>query len=201
MRILAFLILPLVLASLQHAFAQGNAFADARLPADSVEVKPHDPPATASPWQLPKAGDRLYDAEKEGQIKKENEAAARGRSHLVHVFERGVFIGYETISVETPPKSPAKAHDSPFFTQNPKLPPDAVELAAGEHPDKSNFFQTRPDTPPPELPLGLVLVRVFQGKTFVGWDHRLCFTEARHHARYFAANESLNCGPAESISR
>jgi S1-C subfamily serine protease len=71
-------------------FAQGTVVSNDRLPFASIELKPHDPPATSTPWQLPKPGDPLYDAEKEAEIKNNKQ------SHLVHMFERGVFKGYAT---------------------------------------------------------------------------------------------------------
>jgi hypothetical protein len=126
-----------------------------RLPPSSIELKPHDPPATDQPWQLPKPGDPLYDAQKETQIK-------TGHSGLVHVFERGVFKEYGSI---TPVPPPMKRH-SAVFIENANLPPDAVELSPNEHPDRSTFFQTRPQM---NAPPGRIVVRVFQGKTFLGW--------------------------------
>src|SRR5713226_205395 len=67
---------------------QGGVVVTDRLPPSSIETKRHDPLATSTPWELPKPGDPLYDADKEAEIKKNKQ------SHLVHVFERGVFKGY-----------------------------------------------------------------------------------------------------------
>ncbi len=69
----------------------------------AIELKRNDPPATSTPWQLPKPGDPLYDAEKEAQIKREN-ASQKENSRLVRVFERGVFKGYDTLSWGEPAK-------------------------------------------------------------------------------------------------
>src|SRR5947207_6159528 len=98
MRALSYLAALALVTPLQCVVAQDRVVTDAKLPADSIELKRSDPPATSTPWQLPKSGDPLYDAEKEAQIKKESEAKVKGNSHLVHVFERGVFKGYETLS-------------------------------------------------------------------------------------------------------
>jgi hypothetical protein len=148
----------------QRVLAQGTAFIDDRLPPASVELKPHDSPATATPWELPKPGDPLYDAKKEADIKNNN------HSHWAHAFERGVFKGYVTITSGPPPEATAKKTDS-AFTPNPRLPPDAVELSSSEHGDKSDYFQTRPETRPANVPSGYILVRVFHGKTFLGWTY------------------------------
>jgi hypothetical protein len=164
------LALAIFLVTASAAFAQGRAFSDARLPDDSIEVKPHDPPSTSTPWQLPKPGDPLYDAAREAQIKKENEANVKGNSHLVRVFERGVFKGYDTLSFARPGEAPGKKMDS-AFTPNSKLPPDAVELSSSEHPDKSDYFPTRPKTRPANVPEDFIPVRVFQGKNLIGWTY------------------------------
>jgi transcriptional regulator with XRE-family HTH domain len=55
------------------------------------------------------------------------------------------------------------------FTANPDLPPDAVEMISTS--DKSDFFQTRPKTRPANVPSYEIPVRVFQGKTFIGWTY------------------------------
>src|SRR6266404_2910329 len=162
MRIPQFLVTLAIVASLPRVLAQGTVFTDDRLPPSSIEMKPHDPPATSTPWRLPKPGDPLYDVEKEAQVKDPR------RFHLVHVFERGVFKGYATLTSGPPPEAPAKKMDS-AFTPNPSLPPDAVELSSSAHADKSDYFQPRPKTRPPNVPAGCIPVRVFQGKTFIGW--------------------------------
>jgi hypothetical protein len=159
-----------LIGPLQCMFAQGRAFSDARLPADSIELKPNDAPATSKPWQLPKPGDLLYDPAKEAQIKEEKNAKVKGNSCSVHVFERGVFKGYETLNWGRPPEPPAKKMGS-GFTPNPDLPSDAVELSSSEQPDKSDYFPTRPETRSPNVPPDFILVRVFQGKTFIGWTY------------------------------
>jgi hypothetical protein len=170
MRALSYLAALALTTPLQCVFPQGRVATEARLPADSIELKRNDPPATSTTWQLPKPGDPLYDAEKEAQIKKENEAKVKGNSHLVHVFERGVFKGYETLSWGRPGEAAAKKMGS-VFTPNPHLPLDAVELSSSEQADKSDYFQTRPKTRPVNVPLDYIPVRVFQGKTFVGWTY------------------------------
>ena len=164
MRAPSFVVALTVIAPLQWAFAQGRVFSDSKLPADSIELKPNDAPATLKPWQLPKPGDSLYDAQKEAQIKKENGARVKGNSHLVHVFERGVFKGYETLSWGQPAKKMGSA-----FTPNPDLPPDAVELSASEQPDKSDYFSSRPNTRPPNVLPDYIAVRVFHRGKLIGW--------------------------------
>lgn len=164
MRARQILIALAVAAPLQCLIAQGEVFVSDKLPLASIELKPHDPPATSTPWQLPKPGDPLYDAKKEAQIKNSKQ------SHLAHVFERGVFKGYATVTSGPPPEPPAKEMNS-AFTPNPKLPPDAVELSSSEHSDKSDYFQTRPKTRPANVPPDYIPVRVFQGKKFIGWSY------------------------------
>lgn len=154
----------------QPLFGQGTVVSDDRLPPDSIELKRNDPPATSTPWQLPKPEDPLYDAQKEAQIKRENDAKVKGNSHLVRVFERGVFKGYDMLSWGRPGEAPAKKMGS-ASTPNPKLPPDAVELSASEQPEKSDYFPTRPKTRPANVPPDYIPVRVFQGKTFIGWTY------------------------------
>ena len=160
-------LLPVTLAIFRALplFGQGTVVSDSRLPPDSIELKRNDPPATSTPWRLPKPGDPLYDAEKEAEIKKENQAKDKTKSHhLVHVFQRGVFKGYETLSWGQP------AHKTgSVFMPNPDLPTDAVQLSASEQVDKSHFFPTCPDRRPPNVPDDYIPVRVFQGKTFIGW--------------------------------
>jgi hypothetical protein len=129
------------------------------LPPHSLELKAGEPPATSTPWQLPKPGDPLYDTKKEAEMKN------NPKSQWAHVFERGVFKGYGTVTSGPPP---ANKMDS-MFTPNPSLPPDAVELSSSEHGDKSDYFETRPKTRPPNVPPDCIPVRVFQGKTFLGW--------------------------------
>lgn len=88
-----YLLIAFVLAlSVHRSPAQGIAYSDGRLPQASIELKPHDPPATSTPWRLPKPGDPLYDR------KKEAETRNAARTHTVHVFERGVFKGYATLN-------------------------------------------------------------------------------------------------------
>jgi hypothetical protein len=130
-----------------------------------------------TPWQLPKPGDPLYDAAKEAQIKKENAANPKETSHhLVRVFERGVFKGYETLSWGQPAKKMSSA-----FIPNADLPPDAVELSSSEQAHKSDYFPTRPKRRPPNAPDEHIPVRVFQGKTFIGWTYMSKENVARLH--------------------
>lgn len=100
--------LAILLLSVLCAFGQPTVVPDDKLPPDSIELKRNDPPATSTPWQLPKPGDPLYDAAKEAQIKRENAAKVKGNSHLVHTFERGVFKGYDTLVGGDPEKSPPR---------------------------------------------------------------------------------------------
>jgi hypothetical protein len=153
-----------VAAQLHCMIAQGEVSVSEKLPPASIELKAHDPPATSTPWQLPKPGDPLYNAKKEAEIKNSKQ------SHLVHVFERGVFKGYATLTSGPLPDRPAKEIQT-AFTSNPKLPPNAVELSSSEHADKSDYFQTRPKTRPANVPADYILVRVFQGKKFIGWSY------------------------------
>ena len=165
MRVILVVISLLIAALPRWAFAQGTVVSDDRLPPASIELKRNDPPATSTPWLLPKPGDPLYDAEKEAQIKRESAAKSKETTHgLVHVFERGVFKGYETLQWG----NPAKKMDS-AFTPNPKLPPDAIELSSAEHADKSDYFATRPKRHPWNVPDDYVAVRVFHRGKLIGW--------------------------------
>jgi hypothetical protein len=143
--------------------AQGEVFVSDKLPPRSIELKPHDPPATAIPWQLPKPGHSLYDAKKEADIKNNK------HSSWARAFERGVFKGYVTITSGPRRDPPGKKMDS-AFTANPKLPPDAVELSASEQPDKSDYFQARPKLRPANVPDDFVAVRVFHRGKLIGWS-------------------------------
>ncbi len=158
----------ILLLSVSGAFAQGTMVSDDRLPPDSIELKRNDPPATSTPWQLPKPGEPLYDADKEAQIKRENQNLATKKEkpthHLVRAYERGVFKGYETVQWG----ELAKKLDDPF-TPNPKLPPDAVELSSAARPDKSDFFPTRPERRPWNVPDDYIAVRVFHRGKVIGW--------------------------------
>jgi len=167
-RVLISFAFAMVAAVAQPLFAQGTVVSDDRLPPDSIELKRNDAPATSMPWQLPKPGDPLYDGEKEAQIKRENGATAKGNSHLVHVFERGVFKGYQTLSWGKPGERPAKEMND-AFTANATLPPDAVELSASAEPDKRDYFPTRPKTRPPNVPPNCIAVRVFHRGKLIGW--------------------------------
>jgi hypothetical protein len=167
----------ILLLSASCALAQRTVVPDDRLPPDSIELKRNDPPATSRPWQLPKPGDPLYKAEKEAQIKKENAAKTKETSHhLVHVFERGVFKGYETLSWGEPAKKMGSV-----FISNPDLPPDAVELSSSEPAEKSDYFHTRPERRPPNVPDDHIPVRVFQRKTLIGWTYMSKEAVARLH--------------------
>ena len=161
----ATLFITLVTAALfKYACAQ-TVVGDDRLPPDSIELKRNDPPATSTPWQLPKPGDPHYDAAKEAQIKRENEHKDKTVTHhLVRTYERGVFKGYDTLQWG----EPAKKMDDPF-TPNPKLPPDAVELSAAAHPDKSDYFPSRPEKRPWNIPDDYIAVRVFHRGKVIGW--------------------------------
>src|SRR3954462_8540549 len=89
------------IALLTYACAQ-TVVSDDRMPPDSIELKRNDPPATPTPWQLPKPGDPHYDAVKEAQIKSDNEPKDKAVTHhLVRTYERGVFKGYDTLQWES----------------------------------------------------------------------------------------------------
>jgi hypothetical protein len=163
MRIALLLLALAVVAQWQRLFAQGAVVSDAKLPFASIELKRNDPPATSTPWRLPKPGDPLYDAKKEAAIKNDRQ------SHLVHVFERGVFKGYATLTSNPSPEKRAKEmHDA--FTPNSELPADAVELSASARPDKSDYGPTRPKTHPANIPSDYIPVRVFHRGHFIGWS-------------------------------
>jgi hypothetical protein len=160
----AFFITLVTIALLKYACAQ-TVVSDDRLPPDSIELKRNDPPATSTPWQLPNPGDPHYDAAKEAQIRRENEHKDKAVTHhLVRTYERGVFKGYDTLQWG----EPAKKMDDPF-TPNPKLPPDAVELSAAAHPDKSGYFPSRPEKRPWNIPDDYIAVRVFHSGKMIGW--------------------------------
>ena len=148
----------------QCVFAQNNAAVAEKLPPYSIELRAQDPPATATPWQLPKPGDALYDAEQEALVKDPE------HTHVARIYERGVFIGYKTVTAGPLPKELAQEQHSQF-APNSKLPVDAVELSASEHPDKSDYFQKRPKKRPANVPPNCIPVRVFQGTTFMGWTY------------------------------
>lgn len=167
-RVLISFVFAMVAAAAQPLFAQGTVVSDDKLPSNSIELKRNDAPATTTPWQLPKPGDPLYDAAKEAQIKKDNEAKDKGNSHLLHVFERGVFKGYETLSWGGSRERPAREMND-AFTPNAKLPPDAVELSASARPYRSDYFPTRPKTRPPNVPPDCIAVRVFHREKVIGW--------------------------------
>jgi hypothetical protein len=157
-------VLALLLLSMACAFAQ-TVVSDGRLPADSIELKRDDPPATSTPWTLPEPGDPLYDAKKEAQIKKENAAKSKERTHhLVHVFERGVFKGYEELEWGKPAKKMGSS-----FTPNPDLPADSIELSSTEEPNRSDYFPSRPEKRPWNVPDDYIAVRVFHRGKLVGW--------------------------------
>jgi len=164
MTIQSVLITLAMIALTECVFAQGKVVVSEKLPPASIELKQNEPPATTTPWQLPKPGDPLFNAEKESQVKDFE------HTHLVYAFERGVFVGYQTLTFGTPPDRAAKELHSTFIP-NGDLPADAVELSSAEKPDKSDYFQTQPKTRPANIPPNYILVRVFQGKMFVGWSY------------------------------
>ena len=104
MRIANFLITLAVVAPLHCLIAQGEVYVSDKLPSASIELKPHSPPATSKPWQLPKPGHPLYDAKKEADIKNNK------HSPWARAFERGVFKGYARVT-SGPRRAPAKKWD------------------------------------------------------------------------------------------
>jgi hypothetical protein len=163
MRAASLLVALALAAAAYRAVAQGRVFASDKLPPASIELKPSEPPLPPKPWRLPQAGDPLYDAKKEAETK---DAA---HTQTVHVFERGIFKGYASLTSGPPRDPPGKKMDS-VFTPNSKLPPDAVELSRSEHPDKSDYFQTRPKIRPANVPEDFVAVQVFHRGKFIGWS-------------------------------
>ena len=161
-RLLSLVTAALVAAPCVPMLAQPSVVSDDRLPRASIELKRNDPPATSTPWQLPKPGDPLYNAKKEEESK-------HPETHTVHVFERGVFKGYASLTSGPPRDRDAKKMDSQF-TPNPKLPPDAVELSASEQPNKSDYFDTRPKLRPANVPDDFIAIRVFHRGKFIGWS-------------------------------
>jgi len=74
------------------------------------------------------------------------------------------FKGYDTLQWGEPAK---KMDDA--FTPNAELPPDAVELSSEAHPDKYDYFPTRPERRPWNVPDGYIPVRVFHRGKVIGW--------------------------------
>src|SRR5437763_16857539 len=104
-RLLSLVTAALVAAPCVPMLAQPTVVSDDRLPPDSIELKRNDPPATSTPWQLPKPGDPHYNAVKEAQINRENEHKDKAVTHhLVRTYERGVFKGYDTLQWGEPAK-------------------------------------------------------------------------------------------------
>ncbi len=149
---------------MQCLLAQNNATVAEKLPPASIEIRAKDAPATATPWQLPKPGDPFYDAEQEALVKDTE------HTHVARIYERGVFVGYKTVTGGPLPKELAQELRSQF-TPNSQLPTDAVELSSSEPADKSDYFQEQPKERPANVPANCVPVRVFQGKTFLGWTY------------------------------
>src|SRR4051812_5324150 len=106
MRVMPLLAVLALSASSSCVFAQGHVFASDKLPPASIELEPSAPPLPPKPWQLPRPGDRLYDAKKEAETK---DAA---HTHTVHVFERGIFKGYASLTSGSPRDPPGKKMDS-----------------------------------------------------------------------------------------
>jgi hypothetical protein len=163
MRVTSLLAAAIFAASPHCVVAQSRVSPSDKLPPASIELKPNESPLPPKPWQLPKPGDLLYDAKKEAETK---DAA---HTHTVHVFERGIFKGYATLTSDPPPSKPAKEMRD-AFTPNSKLPADAVELSASARPDKSDYFPTRPKTHPANIPSDCIPVRVFHRGQFIGWS-------------------------------
>ena len=159
-----FLLVLAAAAFIQDAAAQDNASVADKLPPDSIEIRAKEQPATATPWQLPKPGDPLYDADQEALVK------ASAHTHVARIYERGVFIGYKTVTGGPLPKELAQEQRSQF-APNSKLPADAVELDPDEKPDPSEYFQKKPEKRPANVPDNCIAVRVFQGKKLIGWTY------------------------------
>jgi hypothetical protein len=63
------------------------------------------------------------------------------------------------------------------------LPPDSVELAPGQKPVDSHFCHKPPDHKPSKVPGDFVLVNVYQGGKFIGWQYMQEKEVARLHSR------------------
>ena len=158
------LIILVVAAFVQSAPAQDNASVADKLPPDSIEIRAKDQPITDTPWQLPKPGDPLYDADQEALVKDS------AHTHVARIYERGVFTGYKTVTGGPLPKKLAQEQHS-HFAPNSKLPADAVELDPDEKPDPSEYFQKKPKKRPANVPANCIPVRVFLGKKLIGWTY------------------------------
>ncbi len=104
------------------------------------------------------------------------------RSHVARIYERGIFVRYGTVT-NTPNLGQLglaeELHSE--FVPNEKLPADAVELSANDHPVKSDYYEKKPKKRPANVPANCVLVRVFQGKVFYGWTYMAKEAVARLH--------------------
>ena len=164
MRIPSLVTVLAVVTSLHGAFAQSRVFSSDKLPPSSIELEANASPLPPTPWQLPKPGDSLYDAKKEAQTRDTE------HTHVVHVFERGVFKGYATLSSK-PPREKAAKEMRDAFVPNPKLPGDAVELSSSAHPAKSDYFPSRPKKRPASIPADCIPVQVFYRGELIGWSY------------------------------
>jgi hypothetical protein len=69
------------------------------------------------------------------------------------------------------------------YKPNPGLPPDSVELAPAQKPVHSHFYHKPPDRKPSKVPGDFVLVKVYQGGKFIGWQYMQEKEVARLHSR------------------
>lgn len=164
-------------ASPSPTFAQSNLHT---LPDDSVELQPQEAVVSAHPYARPKFDDRLYDPLKEADV----------RAHqAVRLYEGGVFVGYGEISAAKPVSTPGAPETylaeqrSYTYMPNPGLPADCVELAPGQEPVDSHFYHTPPVYKPSNVPSDFVLVKVYQGVKFLGWQYMQTKQVARLHSR------------------
>jgi hypothetical protein len=67
-------------------------------------------------------------------------------------------------------EEPATHYYNHLYVRNTTLPPACVELAA-DSPRKDVFYNKPPTKRPANVPNSYVLVRVFQGGKFLGWEY------------------------------
>jgi hypothetical protein len=72
-----------------------GAFHNKKMPPFSVEMAPKEQVAVKTPWQVPRSGDKLYDASAERAIQKQiNSTMLANQKIIVRFYKRGVFQAY-----------------------------------------------------------------------------------------------------------